>query len=69
VRSFNYLARSQTLARQHQVWLFGGLFNKHIKALLHFPAIAFSSEVYDGSREENAPKQKIKASVPIQSEP
>jgi len=40
------------------VWLFRDLFNKHIKALLHFPAIAFSSEVYDGSREENASKEK-----------
>jgi hypothetical protein len=58
VGSFNYLTRSQTLARQRQVWLFRDLFNKHIKALLHFPAIAFSSEVYDGSREENAPKEK-----------
>jgi hypothetical protein len=32
-------------------------------------AIAFSSEVDTGSREENAPKQKIRASVLIQSEP
>jgi hypothetical protein len=30
---------------------------------------AFSSEVDTGSREENASKQKIKASVLIQSEP
>jgi hypothetical protein len=32
-------------------------------------AIAFSSEVDTGSREENASKQKIRASVLIQSEP
>jgi hypothetical protein len=32
-------------------------------------AIAFSSEVDIGSREENASKQKIRASVLIQSEP
>jgi hypothetical protein len=31
--------------------------------------IAFSSEVDTGSREENASKQKIRASVLIQSEP
>jgi hypothetical protein len=31
--------------------------------------IAFSSEVDTGSREENASKQKSKASVLIQSEP
>jgi hypothetical protein len=30
---------------------------------------AFSSEVETGSREENASKQKIRASVLIQSEP
>jgi hypothetical protein len=35
-----------------------------------FPcSIAFSSEVDTGSREENASKQKIGASVLIQSEP
>jgi hypothetical protein len=32
-------------------------------------SIAFSSEVDAGSREENASKQKIRASVLIQSEP
>jgi hypothetical protein len=32
-------------------------------------AIAFSSEVDTGSREENASKQKIRAKVLIQSEP
>jgi hypothetical protein len=33
------------------------------------PALsAFSSEVETGSREENASKQKTRASVPIQSE-
>jgi hypothetical protein len=32
-------------------------------------ARAFSSEVGTGSREENAPKQKIRASVLIRSEP
>jgi hypothetical protein len=57
----------QTLARRHQVWLLRDSIHNHIKALLHFPAIAFSSEVYDGSREENASKQKIRASVLIQS--
>jgi hypothetical protein len=31
--------------------------------------IAFSSEVRSGSRKENASKQKIRASVLIQSEP
>jgi hypothetical protein len=34
-----------------------------------FKAIAFSSEVETGSREENASKQKIRASVLIQSKP
>jgi hypothetical protein len=32
-------------------------------------SIAFSSEVDTGSREENASKQKFRASVLIQSEP
>jgi hypothetical protein len=32
-------------------------------------SIAFSSEVETGSREENASKQKFRASVLIQSEP
>jgi hypothetical protein len=32
-------------------------------------AVAFSSEVYSGSREEDAPKHGIRASILIQSEP
>jgi hypothetical protein len=52
--------------------------NRAMQAIFRLPAserypeisaIAFSSEVDTGSREENASKQKIRASVLIQSEP
>src|SRR4029077_2557225 len=42
---------------------------QHRQELPIHRTIAFSSEVDTGSREENASKQKIRASVLIQSEP
>jgi hypothetical protein len=41
----------------------------HFGHALPIVLIAFSSEVYNGSREENALKHRIRASVLIQSEP
>jgi hypothetical protein len=40
-----------------------------LHAIGKYHAIAFSSEVETGSREENASKQKFRASVLVQSEP
>jgi hypothetical protein len=48
---------------------FVSVFAEAVRAWLLRAAIAFSSEVDTGSREENASKQEFRALVLIQSEP